>query len=436
MFNDILHQQSQAESCLSKTRIYLQNKTVKADGGWGLQQFLDEVRPGNTYVGVYGTSCGITTLLTCGENSDSVYIQNYKAWLIRQQEKEGGWTLSTFRSRDILTTSTCYVLNALNDADEKFSSPIIQDGLSWLQKTQNPDRGWGLYQNDSISKITPTAHAVITLSRYPQMLRTQTAVEGINWLIKSRNADHGWGQDPNTNSPSTIAHTALCIISLISAGYPAYSSHIQEPLQFLLARLNQEDLLTEDEVFSVHHSDSTVTSTHYHLPATSLVARALLLAGIDPLQQEVVSLIRTIISQQTIEGYWSDKTTPNKIPIWATLYATLALAEFVKRVDSVRDTLGIRQVMIDLSQTTRASQEQLRNISLRLDSLEKQVKPISKSLLFLRKYRIFIFLAIAVVVYIAFLLSYDIPQYVNIAGAIFGALFTVLGMIDSRQNSK
>ena len=122
------------------------------------KQLLDEIKPGSNYIGVYGTSCGIASLIECGEDISSTFIQNFKSWLIQRQEKKGGWTISTFWGRDILTTSTCYVINALSAAGEGYESTQIQDGLGWLRRTVNPDKGWGNFQDDQVSKTTPTAH--------------------------------------------------------------------------------------------------------------------------------------------------------------------------------------------------------------------------------------------------------------------------------------
>ncbi len=227
MIYDIRQLQTSADRCLQQARGYLLSKTLKAPEGWGLQQFLDEIRLGDSYVGIYGTSCGVITLRTCGESIDSPVIQNYRSWLITHQENDGGWTLSTFRSKDVLTTSTCYVLNALNEAGESYASPVIQDGLRWLQRTANPDRGWGMYENDQSSKTTPTSNAIIALSRFPEMLRTQTSSESVNWILKSRNVDHGWGFEHATNISSTLAHTSLATLALLANGYPTYSAEIR-----------------------------------------------------------------------------------------------------------------------------------------------------------------------------------------------------------------
>lgn len=435
MRSDILHLQSSAETSLQSARSYLIGKTLKTEVGWGLQQFLDEIRPGSTYIGIYGTSCGITALVTCGESVDSPVIQHFRAWLIQSQEQEGGWTLSTFREKDILTTATCYVLNALNDVRESPQSPIVQDGLGCLQRTQNPDRGWGLYAKAGVSKTTPSLHAILTFSRYPEMLRTQTASEGINWILRARNEDHGWGQDPS-KPPSTLAHTALAVLTLLSAGYPTYSADVQEPVQWILATLQPDALHTEIEVFYVHHTNGTATGMSYHLPTISLVSRALLAVGIDPLSSEINQLVRILISQQRREGYWLDSTVQGKIPIWTILYACMALREFVTRVDAVRETLGLRQTIVDLTQATRETSQELREVSQRIADIEKQVRPLSRCLLILRRFRVFIVLGIALIVYVYFLFRVEVPMLVNIASAIFGALLALLGIYDARQDGK
>jgi hypothetical protein len=411
-------------------------KTCKTPSGWGLQQFLDEAVPNSTYIGVYGTAAGISTLVACGESLDSPLVQNFRSWLISRQEGTGGWTIPILHSKNILTTSTCYVLNALSDMKENFSSPLIQDGLSWLQKTRNPDRGWGYYENDAISRTLPTAHAILSLSRYPEMLRTQTSVEGINWLLKSRNADHGWGLD--SKSLSTVGHTSLVILALLAAGYPTYSSDIQEPIEWLLQQFKErpESFHTEIEVYYVHHNDTTATGMHYHIPSLSLSLHALLASGVDPLKNEITTLVRRIVSSQHIGGYWEDDTVQGKIPIWAIMYNCLALREFIKRINAVRETLGIRQAIVDLTQEVHEARTEVIELSSKLEILKRQISPLSNFLLILRKYRIFILVATLALSYIIFLLIFDLPLYINIAAGLLEIVLTVIGLYDSRQNNK
>ncbi len=195
-------------------------------------------------------------------------------------------------------------------------------------------------------------------------------------------------------------------------------------------------LHTEVEAFYVHHTDGTATGMHYHLPTLSLVLRALLVAGIDPLRSEITRLVRLVISEQQKDGYWADETTHGKIPIWATMYACLALREFSSRVDAVHETLDIRQSIVELTDAVRETQTHTELMLQRLTKVESQVKPVSGALGFIRRYRVFWALLLAVAVYTFFLFRVDIPLYVNIASGILAVVLFLIGSYDARQQSK
>ena len=362
---DVLEIQSKARNCLNKTNNYLKEKTITSKKGWGLQQFLDEITSESKYIGVYGTSCGVSALIATNENYDSDFIKNYVLWLSNNQEINGGWTISTFKGKDVLTTSSCYVLNALVLAGEDYSNNSITEGLNWLRKTRNSDYGWGLYENDNQSKTTPTAHVINTMAKFPDLKVLPTFYESVNWLIKSRNKDNGWGQNCYKDSPSTIAHTSLAITALINSGYSIYSPIIQESLSYLLKNIDKNKLQTEDEVFSVVHSDENLTTTHYHLPTKSLVINALLLCEVDCMNEKILNLIDEIILEQNIDGYWLDNSTKEKIPIWSTMYAVFSLKEFITRVEKIRNTVIIRQELITVTKRLDKAEKELESITSR-----------------------------------------------------------------------
>ena len=213
---------------------------------------------GPTILVLYGTSCGIITLKACGEPHDSPDIEHLRIWLVDHQQSEGGWTSSTFQSKNILTTATCFVLDALHEAGDSLSSPVVQAGFNWLQRTQNLDHGWGYYEKDASSKITATAHAVLSFSHYPEMLHCHSASVGAEWLLNSRNFLSGCsGHAADLKSFTKPGFTAFTLLSLLAAGYSSSSTDTRVALRWLLLNPRPNTLETEVEAFYVQHPDGT-----------------------------------------------------------------------------------------------------------------------------------------------------------------------------------
>ena len=333
--SDIMNLQIQAEECLEKTREFILQNTIKADNGWGLDRNLEEFSTADN-AGIYGTACGIRTLLTCGEPVESYILEKYQKLLRFKQVTDGGWTLNSLRSKEILTTATCYAINALMDSGEDPSSDLIKDGIDWLIRNQNKDDGWGLFKNE-ISRTVPTAHVIATLSRFPEKINSKCGVNGISWLIKARNNLGRWSLVPQQNSENWAGVTSLVVLSLKSR-FSYYSPYIQSPVNMLLD-YPIENMATGLETFSV--GDYSVI---YHLPTQCLSLMALLTADKNLAKEKTLYLVKSIIDKQDNKGYWVNPTVEDKIPIWATMYACLALKDFNRKVDKLRFALVLQEV--------------------------------------------------------------------------------------------
>jgi hypothetical protein len=333
--------QTRAERCLENTRDFLHEKTIKTKSGWGLDKFLDGENNPSNHIGVFGTSCGISTLISCGESIESSYIKHFKNWLITQKIEDGGWTLRKLQKKDTLTTATCYVIRALNDAGEEENSIFIKQALDWLITAQNPDYGWGLFQNDQISKTIATAQVLMTLARFRLYKDLENTFEGVKWLTSCHNTDYCWGLQPK--SPSMIGVTALALLSLTSFHYPPYSPYIKNPVVSLLEKKISE-FTTDTEVCSYPNNDK---EEYYHLPSLSLSIRSLLIAGVDPRNEKIQQMIESLITLQD-NGSWKDSTTGDRIPIWATMYACLALKEYLLQIENKRDFLQLNEEVMTI----------------------------------------------------------------------------------------
>jgi hypothetical protein len=367
MASKVLDLQVKAQKCLEQTREFLRSRTIKDNNGWGLDQFLDESNTLSNHIGIFGTSCGVSTLLICGEPPESTYIKNYKDWLVFRKEEDGGWTLSEIHKKDTLTTATCYVLNALSDTGEYCTSPLVREGLDWLVRTQNPDFGWGLFESDQESKIIATSEVLLTFSKYKEYLNREATIQAINWLINSHNTDNCWGVDCKTSS--LLGTTALALLALNGAGYPSCSPCIDQPTRWLMER-HLEEYHTDREIYTIPYTDRV---EYYHLPALSLGLKALLIAETDPTQTKILQMVDVLVSKQMGKGYWKDETTADKIPIWATLYACQALKEFVIRVEKIRGSIELREKIVELNQASQQTQEKVLNNENLSKELSKQI---------------------------------------------------------------
>ncbi len=121
----------------------------------GVRWLLDNQEPGGSWFGrwgvnhVYGTGAVLPALVAAGVPRTHTAIRRAVSWLERQQNADGGWG-EDCRSYDdpawigrgtSTPSQTAWALLALEAAGERESS-AAQRGVEWLVATQREDGGW------------------------------------------------------------------------------------------------------------------------------------------------------------------------------------------------------------------------------------------------------------------------------------------------------
>jgi squalene-hopene/tetraprenyl-beta-curcumene cyclase len=182
-------------------------------------------------------------------------------WLIRLQNKNGGWPtfcrgwghLPFDRSGSDLTAHVLRALSCWKEAgvqapmdnsggDETFVNRLharVQNGFAYLARQQRPDGSWlplwfgNQHAPDDINPTYGTAR-VLAAYRDLDMMNTEAARRGIAWLLANQNDDGGWGGLLGT--PSSMEETALAVEVLLDAG-PQSETAVNKGLTWLVRQV-------------------------------------------------------------------------------------------------------------------------------------------------------------------------------------------------------
>ncbi len=130
--------------------------------GWPL------INRGNSFVDT--TSLCIQALLFFPDDPEAVEaIEKAKAWLIENQNDDGGWGI--WKYEDSLVSATCYAVLALKEVNtvhpDEATDSAIQRGLTWLKLVQDPNtRLWGFTADVQEPNNASTCQAVSTLFQF------------------------------------------------------------------------------------------------------------------------------------------------------------------------------------------------------------------------------------------------------------------------------
>jgi large repetitive protein len=99
-------------------------------------------------------------------------------------------------------------LKQINYSDQE----TVSYALGYLISTQNPDGGWGFYQDDD-SNVYMTAVVLNILLQFDDIYDLQSEIDSsIAYFLTKQNPDGGFG-----SSPSTVYETSLALIALIDS---------------------------------------------------------------------------------------------------------------------------------------------------------------------------------------------------------------------------
>ena len=99
---------------------------------------------------IYGTAAVLPALRAIGENMSEPYILRAADWIVSKQNSDGGWgeTCASYMDPELrgvgpsTPSQAAWALMALLSLDNARYFPSILAGLSYLQRTQNPNGSW------------------------------------------------------------------------------------------------------------------------------------------------------------------------------------------------------------------------------------------------------------------------------------------------------
>lgn len=102
---------------------------------------------------------------------------------------------------------------------------------SKLAAAQNPDGGWG-YLPGKVSRVEPTAWAILGLHAHARKFGTRSRDKGLDWLKANQQPDGSFWSAPKT--PDSLWTTAPALLALIAAARTEDAQATEKSLQSLL----------------------------------------------------------------------------------------------------------------------------------------------------------------------------------------------------------
>ena len=138
----------------------------------------------------------------------SIYrtIENAKTYIVKVQNKDGGWPLVPGSESDVEITALA--IWALTEAGWGTGSRVIRRGVKYLRNAQQEDGSWN----------NNTAHTTFTLIA---LANAKTDAEerfnALQWLINAQNSNGSWGR--KNNSSGHLLYTAATLVGLDKLGF-------------------------------------------------------------------------------------------------------------------------------------------------------------------------------------------------------------------------
>lgn len=237
---------------------------------------------------------------------------------------DGGWSYKSNYNDAPTTECTAWVLLALNDEKELYSSTILK-GLKWLKTNHlnnNSDLGWGSIKDDE-SRVYSTCLSLKVLSKYNEK-ESEEFKRGINWLKNAKNFDGGWGE--TKGSSSKLTHTSHAIITLLECGISVDSIIIKNATKWILEQFKvSNNWSTQQNIgWREHLEFNGRRITFYHYSLAWIIMALQLTKNTDSFQYKFL-LNELLLEEQ--DGNWIHpylKSEPQKT-IWSKHDALLAI---------------------------------------------------------------------------------------------------------------
>lgn len=133
-------------------------------------------------------------------------IESTKAYIVKHQNKDGGWPLLPGGKSDVEITALA--IWALTDAEWGTGSRVIRGGVRYLRNLQRENGSW----NDNTAH---TAFALIALTN--SKTDSEARLKGMYWLKNAQNRSGSWGR--KSKSPGHILYTSATLVGFKKLGF-------------------------------------------------------------------------------------------------------------------------------------------------------------------------------------------------------------------------
>lgn len=157
-------------------------------------------------------------------------IENAKSYIVKHQNRDGGWPLTPDGESDVEITALA--IWALTETGWGTGSIIIRRGVKYLKRTQREDGSWN----------NNTAHTIFALIALDNA-NTDPEVQfnGLRWLKKAQNRSGSWGR--KSKSPGHILYTAATLFGFKKLGFiQKHFEPILSGMEWLAEQNNFENL--------------------------------------------------------------------------------------------------------------------------------------------------------------------------------------------------
>ena len=241
---------------------------------------------------IWDTSLSLIALAEAGNPGHKEHLVEGAKWLIKHQNKEGGWAFSGLLDGGLPSDAddTALAVLALLKSGFPVSNDAIQNGLNWLIANQSDDGSWSTYipGEGDVGCVSITAHAIevlLEVNGYQKQID-----QAVAWLETHISRDGFW--DDLWLSKRTYG-TACAINAIVKAGYHNIQA-IEDGVKWLESVQNPDGGWGED-MFG-NQIDSTVEQTAWSTYALLIV---------DCKNPSARRGLEFLINQQNPDGSWN-----------------------------------------------------------------------------------------------------------------------------------
>ena len=241
---------------------------------------------------IWDTSLSLIALVEADNPGHKEHLVEGAKWLIKHQNKEGGWAFSGLLDGGLPSDAddTALAVLALLKSGFPISNDAIQNGLNWLIANQSDDGSWSTYipGEGDVGCVSITAHAIevlLEVNGYQKQID-----QAVAWLETHISRDGFW--DDLWLSKRTYG-TACAINAIVKAGYHNIQA-IKDGVKWLESVQNPDGGWGED-MFG-NQIDSTVEQTAWSTYALLIV---------DCKNPSARRGLEFLINQQNLDGSWN-----------------------------------------------------------------------------------------------------------------------------------